>query len=88
MFVNISGGGIFREAPNQENALKFLLYLSTLDPQKSFATLTSEYPVNRYVLADQNFKNFKPFKMDNLVLSILNDSFSLAKETSKEVGWK
>ena len=43
--VNISGAGITRYAPNKDNAIKFLEYLTSDFAQKLFAEGNNEYPV-------------------------------------------
>lgn len=43
--INISGAGITKYAPNSENALKFLEYLTSDFAQKLFAEGNNEYPI-------------------------------------------
>ena len=43
--VNISGAGITRYAPNRENAIKFLEYLTSDFAQRLFAEGNNEYPI-------------------------------------------
>ena len=43
--VNISGAGITRYAPNRENAIKFLEYLTSDFAQQLFAEGNNEYPI-------------------------------------------
>lgn len=83
-FVNISVAGLIKQAPKRENAIRFLLYLSTLNTQNFYAKATYEYPVNNFVLNSQNF--FK-FKMDDINISDLEKNVELAKEILNEVGW-
>ena len=43
--VNISGAGITRYAPNKDNAIKFLEYLTSDYAQRFFAEGNNEYPI-------------------------------------------
>ncbi|EGJ32719.1 ABC-type Fe3+ transport system, periplasmic component, partial [Moorena producens 3L] len=43
--INISGGGLVKTAPNRENGIKFLEYLTSPTAQTFFAQANSEYPV-------------------------------------------
>jgi ABC-type Fe3+ transport system substrate-binding protein len=43
--VNISGAGVTRYAPNKENAIRFLEYLTSDFAQRLFAEGNNEYPI-------------------------------------------
>ena len=43
--VNISGAALVRSAPNRDNAVRFLEYLTTPEAQRIFALGNMEYPV-------------------------------------------
>ena len=43
--VNISGGGVLKNAPHRENAIKFLEYLASDEAQPYFADGNNEWPV-------------------------------------------
>ena len=43
--VNISGAGVTKHAPNAENAIKFLEYLTSEFAQRLFAEGNNEYPI-------------------------------------------
>ncbi|MEL7505667.1 MAG: extracellular solute-binding protein, partial [Cyanobacteria bacterium J06554_6] len=43
--VNISGGGLVASAPNRDNAIQFLEYLSSSSAQTFFAQGNNEYPI-------------------------------------------
>ena len=43
--VNISGAGVVASAPNKENAIKFIEYLTSDEAQRIFAEGNNEYPV-------------------------------------------
>ena len=43
--VNVSGAGVVKTAPNQENAVKFIEFLASNEAQQNFASGNQEYPV-------------------------------------------
>ena len=43
--MNISGGGILKNAPNKKNAIKLLEFLVTPEAQKHIVNNTFEYPI-------------------------------------------
>jgi iron(III) transport system substrate-binding protein len=45
--VNVSGAGVAKNAPNRENAVKFLEYLVSPAAQKIYAEANFEYPVRQ-----------------------------------------
>src|SRR5690606_19680897 len=45
--VNVSGAGVAKNAPNRENAVKFLEYLVSPEAQKIYAEANFEYPVRQ-----------------------------------------
>ena len=42
--VNVSGAGLVKTAPNRDNAVKFLEYLTSENAQRFFADGNNEYP--------------------------------------------
>ena len=49
--VNVSGAGVVKTAPNQDNAVKLLEYLASPEAQRYFADVSLEYPANPEVEA-------------------------------------
>lgn len=86
--VNISGAGITRYAPNKENAVKLLEFLSSPAVQERFAEANSEYPVNPAVESSDLLKSWGPFKRDTLNLQNLGELNTQAVEIFDRVGWK
>ena len=43
--INISGAGVTKHAPNRDNAIAFLEYLTSPYAQRLFAEGNNEYPV-------------------------------------------
>lgn len=86
--INISGAGVTQHAPNRENAIKLLEYLSTPDIQALFAEANSEYPVNPSVPKAALLDSWGDFKRDTLNLVKLGELNSEAVEIFDRVGWK
>ena len=86
--INISGAGVTQYAPNKENAVKLLEYLSTPDIQALFAEANSEYPVNPSVPEAALLESWGDFKRDTLNLTKLGELNSEAVEIFDRVGWK
>ncbi|HAP32035.1 MAG TPA: Fe(3+) ABC transporter substrate-binding protein [Firmicutes bacterium] len=67
--VNISGAGVTAHAPNRDNAIKFLEWLSGATGQRSFADSNFEYPAIPAVAPHPLVADFGPFLTDPLSLA-------------------
>ncbi|MEL6746703.1 MAG: Fe(3+) ABC transporter substrate-binding protein [Pseudomonadota bacterium] len=86
--VNISGGGIVKNAPNAENAKKFLEYLASSEAQEYFAAGNDEYPVVDGVAESSSVKQLGTFKADSLPLTKLGENQPQAQRLYDEAGYK
>ena len=88
--VNISGAGIAVNAPNRDNAVKFLEYLASDSAQKYFSDGNHEYPVVEGVALAGTLMTMNPdgFKADDLNLSVLGENQALAVQIYDRVGYK
>lgn len=86
--INVSGAGVAKYAPNKENAIKFIEFLSSPLAQKVFALANYEYPVNEKVPPSDLLKSWGSFKEDTLSLSKLGTNNKKAVLVFDEVGWK
>lgn len=86
--VNISGGGVVKNAPNKENAVKFLEYLASPSAQKYFADGNNEYPVIDGVKPTSAVEQLGEFKADDLALTKLGENQPQAQKIYDEVGYK
>ncbi len=86
--VNISGGGLVKNAPNKENAIKFLEYLASDSAQSYLAAGNDEYPVVEGVAAIATVKQLGDFKADDLPLVKLGQNQSQAQKIYDEAGYK
>ncbi|XDA98044.1 Fe(3+) ABC transporter substrate-binding protein [Sulfitobacter sp. LCG007] len=86
--MNLSGGGMAANAPNPENALKFLEYLASDSAQKYFAGGNNEYPVVESVETTEAVDKLGAFKADTVDLSEVALNIPVAQKIFNEVGWK
>ena len=87
--MNVSGGGVLKNAPNKDNAIKFMEYLASDTAQAYFANGNNEWPV----VASAKVKNdaldsLGPFKPDPLNMIALGKNQRLAQEIVNRVGYK
>ncbi|MEM7186996.1 MAG: Fe(3+) ABC transporter substrate-binding protein [Bacteroidota bacterium] len=86
--INISGAGVAKHAPNMENAIKFIEFLSGEKAQSVFAQANYEYPVNPKVSPSALLQSWGTFKEDTLALSKLGENNKRAVMILDQVGWK
>ncbi|SHF96029.1 iron(III) transport system substrate-binding protein [Desulfacinum infernum DSM 9756] len=67
--VNVSGGGLVRHAKNEEEAVRFLEWLSTSEAQRIFADLNMEYPADPSVSPHPTVASWGSFKASSFNLS-------------------
>ena len=84
--VNISGAGITRHAPNRDNAVAFLEYLTSDFAQRLFAEGNNEYPV----VGDATgpIAKLGTFKEDAVNASVLGANQALAVQTFDKARWR
>ncbi len=86
--VNVSGGGVARHAPNRENAVKFLEYLSSDSAQAYFSAGNDEYPVVDGVELADSIAILGEFTGDAVNLSAVAGNVPVAQRIFNEVGWE
>ena len=69
--VNISGVAMAKHAPNPENALKLMEFLTSPEAQKIYATANYEYPIAPGVEADDLVNSWGTFVADDVNLMTL-----------------
>lgn len=67
--VNISGMALAKNAPNKDNALKLMRFLTDEQAQKMYAELNYEYPANPTVPWSEMVRSWGTFTPDTLALS-------------------
>ncbi len=85
--VNISGVGVTANAPNRENAIKFIEYLTDASAQRYFANGNNEYPAVAGVDASSAVERLGDFKEDNLNVAELGAQQAEAIRIFDRVGW-
>ena len=86
--INVSGAGVAKHAPNKDNAVKFIEFLSSDEAQKVFAETNFEYPVNPNTNLAPLLESWGSFKADELDLGLLGVHNRDAVMLFDEVGWK
>ena len=84
--VNISGAGITRYAPNKENAIKFLEYLTSDFAQRLFAEGNNEYPIVGPTSGP--VAQLGPFEEDSINAAILGQRQAEAVRVFDRAGWQ
>ena len=86
--INISAAGMAAHAPNAENAVKFLEYLSSEQAQAYFSAGNDEYPVVEGAELSPNVAGLGAFEEDELNLSALGENQATAERIFNETGWE
>ena len=84
--VNISGAGVTKYAPNRENAIQFLEYLTSDFAQRLFAEGNNEYPISGPTTGP--VAALGEFKRDDLNVSVLGENQTEAVKVYDRAGWK
>jgi len=86
--MNLSGGGVAAHAPNRENAIAFLEYLSSVQAQEYFSAGNDEYPAVPGVALSPSVAQLGFFKPDDIEASAIAANISAAQRIFNEVGWE
>ncbi|MCW6035064.1 Fe(3+) ABC transporter substrate-binding protein [Spirulina subsalsa FACHB-351] len=86
--INVSGAGVVANAPNKENAVTFLEFLTTPEAQKIFASANNEYPVTANVEENEFVKGFGDFQASGLNVEVYGERNADAVRLMDQVGWK
>ena len=86
--VNISGGGVLKNAPNKTGAIKFLEYLVSPSAQRFFAQGNNEYPVVEGIPLDPVLASFGTFKSDVTSVAKYGPNLANAVRIMDRAGWK
>jgi len=85
--MNLSGGGVAAHAPNRENAIKLLEYLSSDSAQQYFSGGNDEYPAVPGVGISPSVAQLGLFRPDAVDLSEVAKNVPTAQRIFNEVGW-
>ncbi|MEM6371233.1 MAG: extracellular solute-binding protein [Pseudomonadota bacterium] len=86
--MNLSGGGVAANAPNMENAVKFLEYLASESAQQYFSAGNDEYPAVPGVGISASVATLGLFKPDDLDATEIANNVPVAQKIFNEVGWE
>ena len=85
--VNISGMALTKYAPNKENALKLMAFLSEQQAQEIYSEQNFEYPVNPNVEPSELVRSWGEFKSDKLSLAEIAKLRKQAAQLVDQVGF-
>ncbi len=87
--MNISGGGMLKNAPHKEAAVKFLEYLASDSAQKYFADGNNEWPVVPGVKIDNPaLERLGSFKADPVNVGVLGKNQPVVQRMADRAGYK
>ncbi len=83
--INVSGMALAKYAPNKQDAIKLMTYLSSVDAQNDYAKVNMEYPVNPKVSPSELVASWGKFKADKLPIQKLATNHGTAVKLLDEV---
>lgn len=87
--MNISGGGVAKNAPNRDAAVKFLEYLASDEAQTYFANGNNEWPVVKSVATNNTaLESMGKFKMESTPISVIGLNQVKAQKILDRAGYK
>lgn len=87
--MNISGGGMLKNAPHKENAVRFLEYLASDEAQAYFADGNNEWPVVPGVkINNAALDSLGKFKADPINVGELGKNQAVAQKIADRAGYK
>ncbi|MCK0097319.1 extracellular solute-binding protein [Yoonia sp. F2084L] len=86
--MNLSGGGVAANAPNRENAIKFMEYLASDRAQDYFSAGNDEYPAVPGVGLSPSVAAMGLFRPDAVDLSAVAKNVPEAQVIFNQVGWE
>ncbi len=86
--INISGFAMTKNAPNKENSIKLLEYLTSVEAQETYVNNSYEYPANPLVKPSDIVQSWGEFRVDKLDLNKLGTYRNEAIKVFDKTGWK
>ena len=86
--MNLSGGGVAAHAPNRDNAIRFLEYLTSESAQEYFSAGNDEYPSVPGVALSPSVAELGFFKPDDLDHTAIAGNVPAAQRIFNEVSWE
>jgi iron(III) transport system substrate-binding protein len=85
--MNVSGMALTKSAPNRENAVKLMVFLSDDLAQQMYAEQNFEYPVKQGVPWSGLLQSFGAYKADDLALAEIARRRATASKLADKVGY-
>ena len=86
--INVSGIALAKNAPNKENAIELIKYLTSVKGQETYVNNSYEYSVNPNVKPDEIVQAWGEFKKDPVDLNMLGVKRDEAIRIFDKTGWK
>ena len=86
--INVSGIALAKNAPNKENAIELIKYLTSVEGQETYVNNSYEYSVNPNVKPDKIVQAWGEFKKDPVDLNMLGIKRDEAIRIFDKTGWK
>lgn len=87
--INIAGGGVAKNAPHRDAAVKFLEYLASDEAQGYFANGNNEWPVvGSAVAKNPTLESLGKFKAENVSIATIGKNQIAAQKILDRVGYK
>jgi iron(III) transport system substrate-binding protein len=86
--INVSGAGVTAYAPNKENAIQLLEFLTSIEAQTIYAQENYEYPVRENVRPSELVASWGLFKEDRINMDLLGQLNVEAVIEFDKAGWK
>lgn len=86
--MNISGAGVLANAPNNQNAVQFIEYLTSPQAQEFFALQNNEYPAANGIALDPVLEGFGEFDASPINVVAYGKNGAEAIELMDRAGWK
>lgn len=86
--INVSGAGITTHAPNPDNALQLITFLTSDSAQQWYAERNHEYPVRDGIPVSEQLQAWGAFEKDALNLTRLGELNAEAVKVMDRAGWQ
>jgi len=86
--INISGAGVLKSAPNKDNGIKLIEFLTSDVAQKIYADVNYEYPVKDGIETNAILGAWGDYKADDIQLGKLGEYNAAAVRLMDRAGWK
>ncbi len=88
--VNVTGAGVIKHAPNRDNAVRLLEFLTTAEAQRWLARGNYEYPVREGTEVSDTVREIGPypFNQDHVSLGRIGELNATAVKIFDRAGWR